>query len=651
MFMKATLIRILFCVAFSSLALGQGTLLPPPSNLNGRFRGEPPSRITLTWQAPLGEWFFRLYRSIGDTSAFHPIGLSAYPQFDDFEVSPVGNYWYQVTTVGFGDTVESQPSNRVMVSTGNFVPHPKGTISGIVTVDGSGQPIPLVHIRFYRTASPWSVVLQVLTSESGHYEAMIDTGSYLIRAETGFEGGVMRFRPEWFDDVTEPVNATPVPVGTGTQTNASFALQPMAPPVMVDVAGTVRSETTSEPIAGATVAVLRSMQEMNYIGSTSGNIPGVGPEAGVIPGVGYTRGIVWKGSTNAQGQYLAHVPAGMYVLLAVRQGFLPEFAVDHPDPTEADIFELRVDTSGIDFALSPLGTTPNAVHGVVRDSTATTVPSRVILFPRPVGSTTLPVRFAHADTNGIYEIDNVAAGSYNVLAIPFSDFGPAFYKEGRYGIATWQESDTITVGGSAPAVNVGVVPVASAGLTRVTGVMRSTSNDPIVGGSLVATSSTGEVVGYAISGSDGSYTIDALRSGAVELVVNRTGFAAGHTSLNIPPNTFSVTNVDFMVGPEHSTGVVSSDQRVMSFALSQNFPNPFNPTTRILFSVPGAETQVVSLRLYDLLGRTVAVLAEGPLSPGDHSVVFDASGLSAGVYYYRLVADGFVAVRSLVLLK
>lgn len=85
------------------------------------------------------------------------------------------------------------------------------------------------------------------------------------------------------------------------------------------------------------------------------------------------------------------------------------------------------------------------------------------------------------------------------------------------------------------------------------------------------------------------------------------------------------------------------------FELLQNFPNPFNPETVIVFQLPAACN--VRLTVCDLLGREVASLANGRMEPGRYRVVFDASGLSSGIYLYRLAAGGFVATRKTALLK
>jgi Secretion system C-terminal sorting domain len=88
-----------------------------------------------------------------------------------------------------------------------------------------------------------------------------------------------------------------------------------------------------------------------------------------------------------------------------------------------------------------------------------------------------------------------------------------------------------------------------------------------------------------------------------------------------------------------------------TFNLSQNYPNPFNPTTQINFSVPQNNGQVVTLKVYNLLGQEVATLFSGTKAAGNYSVSFNASKLSSGVYFYRLSSDNFSVTKKMVLMK
>ncbi len=97
------------------------------------------------------------------------------------------------------------------------------------------------------------------------------------------------------------------------------------------------------------------------------------------------------------------------------------------------------------------------------------------------------------------------------------------------------------------------------------------------------------------------------------------------------------------------TEVVLSASVVKSYYLAQNYPNPFNPTTTIAFAVP--KSCRVTLKLYDALGREVAMLVDEKKQAGEYSVLLDAAGLTSGVYFYKLQAGEFRQYRKLLLLK
>ncbi len=98
------------------------------------------------------------------------------------------------------------------------------------------------------------------------------------------------------------------------------------------------------------------------------------------------------------------------------------------------------------------------------------------------------------------------------------------------------------------------------------------------------------------------------------------------------------------------TGIGSSSPSApLLFDLKQNYPNPFNPSTSIGYALPRSAS--VALKVHDILGREVATLAEGVEEAGAHTVKFDGSRLSSGVYMYRLQAEGAVWTRVMVLVR
>ena len=86
-----------------------------------------------------------------------------------------------------------------------------------------------------------------------------------------------------------------------------------------------------------------------------------------------------------------------------------------------------------------------------------------------------------------------------------------------------------------------------------------------------------------------------------------------------------------------------------TYVLRQNFPNPFNPSTEILFDLP--ETTMVSLVVYDMLGREIARLVDNEVPAGWHRARFDAANLPSGVYLYRIQAGDFMDTGRMTLIK
>jgi hypothetical protein len=99
-----------------------------------------------------------------------------------------------------------------------------------------------------------------------------------------------------------------------------------------------------------------------------------------------------------------------------------------------------------------------------------------------------------------------------------------------------------------------------------------------------------------------------------------------------------------------TTGVKKSDNLVpMKYSLEQNYPNPFNPSTVIKYSIPKA--QVVTLKIFNVLGQEVATLINKQQIAGNYEVSFNASKLSSGVYIYQLNAGSFSYSKKMMLLK
>ena len=110
----------------------------------------------------------------------------------------------------------------------------------------------------------------------------------------------------------------------------------------------------------------------------------------------------------------------------------------------------------------------------------------------------------------------------------------------------------------------------------------------------------------------------------------------------------------FLLDDVNLTGTATSvnDKNITpaKFSLEQNYPNPFNPSTKIQYDLP--ENSFVSLKVYNTIGKEVASLVNGVVPAGSHEVMFNASQLNSGVYFYTLqTGNNFVQTRKMILMK
>jgi hypothetical protein len=86
-----------------------------------------------------------------------------------------------------------------------------------------------------------------------------------------------------------------------------------------------------------------------------------------------------------------------------------------------------------------------------------------------------------------------------------------------------------------------------------------------------------------------------------------------------------------------------------SYSLSQNYPNPFNPVTTIKYEIPN--DGLVTIKIYDIIGREVKTVENAYKSQGKYSVIFEASHFASGVYFYQLKSGNYTSTKKMLLLK
>ncbi|MFN0157421.1 MAG: carboxypeptidase regulatory-like domain-containing protein [Bacteroidota bacterium] len=656
--MKVRSVTMFVCLVLGLSAAFAQDPTPIPQNLVAQPLPGTINSAKLTWEAPPGQRSYKVYRSVDDTTHFAGIGMTPQKTFTNHGLTPGHTYYYRVTSVFMSNNgvLESAPSN---IASFSIAPPVRGVIAGTVTDDSTGLPIRHARISFHRQSGPSNSGPFAFTDSLGQYHALLDTGRYRVRAEAFSNNpATPGYIPEWYNNVTDPALATPVAVAESSLSVANFGLSRPVPPTFAYVSGTV-TDTLGNPLRHASVALIRTIQEMRSIEALTGQIPGLGDEIRDIESVGRTHGVVWHGYTDSLGQYRARVISGRsYIAMASKHGYLPEYYDNKTRPTDADVIAVSGDVTGVDFSLAVRVVVQNSVSGRVRDSLNTGVPSRIVLMPvHTPGPNHGHPRFGHTDSTGAYNISHVHAGRYFVLALPFSGYGPAFYKAGAYGVIHWQNADTVNVTGSVSGIDVGVVQVPGAGLARVSGTVRSADGLALGGVSLFAING-GAIVGFTVTDVAGNYTIDAVNTGTIQIVADREGYDPASNDVTVSPTTFTLEDVNLTMLQSAVLSVGGETGTPERFELAQNYPNPFNPSTTISFNLPANSN--VTLSVYNLIGQEITTLMNDKMNAGSYDVVWngkDHSGRSvaSGIYFYRLKATSesgnFNEMRKMVLVK
>lgn len=162
---------------------------------------------------------------------------------------------------------------------------------------------------------------------------------------------------------------------------------------------------------------------------------------------------------------------------------------------------------------------------------------------------------------------------------------------------------------------------------------------------------------------NGEPVYDAAQTNWVKEEINLTAYSSSQVKIRFRLRTDSGVTRDGWylddIGVFYytiPTDVSNITEPLYDFSLEQNYPNPFNPSTKIKYSIPsvalsGVEGSLVTLKVFDVLGNEVTTLVNEEKPSGEYEVVFDAAGLSSGIYFYKLQVGSFTETKKLVLIR
>ena len=550
-----------------------------------------------------------------------------------------------------------------------------GSVAGVVK-DEEGNPLVNILITLNKKITVaqkdgYNAVLSGLTKMDGTYSIdKVEAGEYFVYARQALERSNIKptaiYQSVWYIDAPTIDKATAVKVVDKNKVTVDFKLKKFVVPsaVVATVSGKVTGDQ-SKPIANAYVIV--TAEKRGASGSMQPN-NSMQYDSFQASSYGVFGDVAFKTQTDKDGNYKVSLPINnTYVFSSFAEGYNLQYYKETGNVLEAKKIELKRDTTGIDFKLTPLPVAKGSIAGKVVNAIGTVVPSKVVLFAvrtNPLDNATTInksiIRSTNTDNNGEFLFEKVANGSYFIQVIPLKEYMPAFYSSKECGVRENKLAEQIVVKNeeAIKGLIVCVKEIRTSGGGKISGNIKESNGSPLDGVVVYAESQNAEECSFAISGVDGSYEITDLGVGVYNISADKLGFASAATTNAVIDYAKSVFNVSVdLTMPKNSTTDVENQSEIPTgYSLSQNYPNPFNPETTISYTIPSkvkGETINVTLKVFDVLGREVATLVDEFKQPGVYNSQFSIINykLASGVYFYKLQVGGFSETKKMMLLK
>ncbi len=586
--------------------------------------------------------------------------------------TPALRGWYEIVIVALSSKGGHDHQDfNVLVSGGN------GTIQGRVT-DTLNSGIPNIIVRALNTTiTPMMgpsesdggfFSYNAKTDSNGYYRIEhVEPGSYKLQAIST----TPNFASQWYDGQSEPAFANVVTVADSPNvSSADFVLRggPSQHPKVTASGRVIDTLGMALKVPNTRVFFVRAGFALNSNSSVDDFRESLDDDHTSDFRMDGGSPYVFATTVDTLGNYRLRIPMGNYIAFAQAPGFATTFFQNQTDFTLANVIVFQADSADINFTLVPLPPVAlGSISGTVTDSSkAVGVRARVIAFRDHWRDRddfhVAPSYTTDTDSTGAYTVNHLLPGNYIVFAIPVGKYAPAYYTTDTSS-THWKRATKLAVNGnSLSGINIFVraLPASMQGYTGIVGSVK-VSGQSAVAGAFVYAMTNGQVSGYGITSSSGSYSISGLAPGTYSVGIDRPGFdeVASQSATLTYNNTLTnngvvkssspvIQTVNFSVSST-TTSVASSANIVLDYRLGQNYPNPFNPSTTISFALPRAG--LTTLKVYNILGQEVTTLLNGYQTSGVHQVLFNADKLSSGVYFYELQSGTFVQSKKMVLLK
>lgn len=517
-----------------------------------------------------------------------------------------------------------QNTDNVMVYMEQAATGQTAMVKGKVLYDVVQTPVAGVKIEFMPLNGPTVTgSFSTHTGIDGRYTISLPAGSYVVSATVAYASGAVY--KEYFDNKLNVAEADIVQLQPNQlREGLNFGIPYILNPPTVLIKGKV-TDTLGTPLAEASVTL--------WIAGDSLNLSTV---------------------TGTDGRYmfsLTNHPAASvaYRVSARKNGYKVEFYNNKPTFAQADIITIAGDTviSDINFSLErAANTTLNRISGTVysqSDSNANTpLPLAIVLAMR---NTQQDVLVTFTGSDGSYAFENTAPGAYYILFVA-PGYVPEFYDNAMM----WENATAVQANGNVTGINAVLSPVVSnTNPGIVTGTIKDLTGSPLSEVYVAVLDQSNQVIGYSLTNAQGVYSISGLTAGMYTLQASKVEYNSYSGQMQFDPGNGLTNTMNVTLSPALTSAGELPEEVPGTFIVHANYPNPFNPSTTIRFSLPAAGQ--VDIVIYNSLGTVVADLGSADFHAGDNSVKFEAGNLPSGIYFYRISNGNKQFTGKMMLLK
>ncbi|MBN1638144.1 MAG: carboxypeptidase regulatory-like domain-containing protein [Ignavibacteriales bacterium] len=508
-------------------------------------------------------------------------------------------------------------------------------ITGQVQFAGSSDPVEGAKLTFvgYISVDSLQVNLpehtyEVYTDANGNFSKLVEN-NIIYHMFLEYEYGSGLFYKEFYNDAYSVSDATPI---------------------------TVSDETTE------TLLMTIPVEGSNYITSFTGFVGDVDSLAladtkvkiqFIRQDADLNETINLETTTDVNGNFtlevdqndLPIIPVREVVVVAEKDGYVKQFYNGTDAITEAKSFYIggNSNTFSVGFSLrSTSGGLGNTLSGVIKDESSNNPIKNAFVVAQNTGDKSL--FYTYTNSSGQYSLNALSNGNYKLL-FTADGYIYEFYNNKLIG----EEADLINVAGNVENINAELVKIMNVDLNSLITGLTVNEQVPESGVFIYVKDNVGNPIYCTYSNGEGDFKIINLDKKEYEVITFTFDEKQSNSNIYFDPNqkTTLLKNIDVQYGVNELDEEFKNSPT--EFYLSQNYPNPFNPSTKISFNLP--EASIVKLSVYNILGEQVALLKNAQMNAGVHTVDFNASHLSSGIYFYRIETEKFSETKKMILLK